>query len=83
MQASTTCEFGMNLPVGIARIEDEKEQSERREKIMLVSESAAALFYELVHLFWLQLNSRMFSAYFTEQFIDIKGTISPFIIIYT
>ena len=37
----------------------------RKEKVTLASKNAAALFYELVYLFWLQLNSRMFSAYFT------------------
>lgn len=36
-----------------------------KEKVTLAPTSAAALFYELVYLFWLQLNSRMFSAYFT------------------
>lgn len=36
-----------------------------KEKVTLASKNAAALFYELVYLFWLQLNSRMFSAYFT------------------
>ena len=72
----------MNLPRGMARIYDGK-RTGGKEKVTLASENAAASFQELLYLFWLQLNSRMFSAYFTVQFVDIKGTLSPFIIIYT